>query len=282
MVGSMSIPFTKTVRGVTLPTLGIGTWEVEGATATDTVADAIAAGYRHVDTAVAYGNHEYVGEGIRRGGVDPHELWVTTKIWLADLAPDRLRASAERSCKELGIDRLDLLLLHWPPVDASELEPALHALQRVRTDGIAREIGLSNFPEHLLRDAVAIAPEIFADQVEYHAHLGQPKLTAAAAELDLMLTAYSPLAHGEGLIAEGIVREIAAQRGATPAQVCIAWLARQDRVTVLPRSTNPARRRENLAALDVDLTADDVAALNRLAETRRRYIDPSFAPDWRD
>ncbi|MQA81843.1 MAG: hypothetical protein GEV10_25795 [Streptosporangiales bacterium] len=276
----MSIPFTKTIRGISVPTLGIGTWEVTGDTATDTVADAIAAGYRHVDTAVAYGNHEQVAEGIRRGGVDRDELWVTTKIWMSDYAPDKLRASAEESLKQLGLDRVELLLLHWPPADPAETVPALHALQQLKADGLVREFGVSNFPDHLLRPVLQDAPELFANQVEYHAHLSNEKLIATALELDLMITAYSPLAHGEGLTSESVVVDIAEQRGATAAQVCIAWLARQGNVTVLPRSTNPGRRRENLAALEVDLTDDDVAALDELSRTRRRYIDPPFAPDW--
>ncbi|MQA80382.1 MAG: aldo/keto reductase [Streptosporangiales bacterium] len=153
-----------------------------GQTASNTVADAIAAGYRHVDTAVAYGNHEQVGDGIGRGGVDRDDLWITTKIWLADYAPEKLRASAEQSLKDLGVDHVDLLLLlHWPPADDVETEPALHAL---KADGLIRELGVSNFPDHLLRPALQIAPELFADQVEYHAHLAQEKLTATALEVD--------------------------------------------------------------------------------------------------
>lgn len=278
----MSIPFTKIVRGVPVPTVGIGTWEVEGQTAADTVADAIAAGYRHVDTAVAYGNHEEVRDGIRRADADRDDLWITTKIWLADYAPGRLRASAEQSLKDLDLDYVDLLLLHWPPADSAETEPALHALQQLKVDGLIRELGVSNFPDHLLRPALQAAPEIFADQVEYHAHLAHEKLTATALELDLMITAYSPLAHGEGLTNEPLVTEIAAGHGASPAQVCIAWLARQGNVTVLPRSTNPGRRRENLAALEVELTDDDVAQLDELSRVKKRYVNPPFAPEWGD
>ncbi|MQA02799.1 MAG: aldo/keto reductase [Streptosporangiales bacterium] len=278
----MSIAFTKTIRGVAVPTLGIGTWEVEGPTATETVADAIAAGYRHVDTAVAYGNHAEVGEGIRRSGIARDELWLTTKIWLDSYAPKRLRESAEQALKDLGVDYLDLLLLHWPAGDDAETEPALRALQQLRDDSLIRELGVSNFPDYLLRPALQIAPEIFADQVEYHAHLAHEKLTATALELDLMITAYSPLAHGEGLTAESVVTEVAAKHGVSPAQVCIAWLARQGNVTVLPRSTNPDRRRENLAALEVDLTAGDVAELDELSRPGKRYINPPFAPRWDD
>src|SRR5919205_4371749 len=113
----MPAPGTKTVRGVEVPTIGIGVFEVEPGETEETVADAIAAGYRHVDTAVAYGNEEEVGRGIARGGVDREELWVTTKVWMEDFPPDKLRKSAEASLKRLGIEKLDLLLLHWPPQD---------------------------------------------------------------------------------------------------------------------------------------------------------------------
>ena len=124
----MAAPFTKTVRGVEIPTVAIGVFEVDPGETEETVADALAAGYRHVDTAAAYLNEEEVGRGLARSGVDRDEVWVTTKVWLSEFAPDKLRQSAERSLRWLGIDRIDLLLLHWPPQDGSELEPALEAL----------------------------------------------------------------------------------------------------------------------------------------------------------
>lgn len=278
----MSIPTHKTIRGIQVPTLGIGTWEVQGDLATETVADALAAGYRHVDTAAAYANEEQVGEGLRRSGVPRDDYWLTTKVWRSRYAADALRSSAERSLKALGVEHLDLLLLHWPVPEWDVVEGALAELAALRDRGLIRELGVSNFPSHLLTKALAVVPEVFADQVEYHAELSQQRLLADAAEHDLMITAYSPLANGQGLLDQPALREIAAERDATPAQVAIAWLARQDRVTVLPRSTDPSRRRENLAALDVDLTADDVARLDELSTGRRRYVDPSFAPDWRD
>src|SRR5919206_2639339 len=121
----MPAPPVKTVRGVAVPTVAIGVFEVDPGETDDAVADALAAGYRHVDTAAAYGNEEEVGRGIRRSGVPADEVWVTTKVWLDDFEPRRLRASAERSLGRLGVDRIDLLLLHWPPQDPAELAPAL-------------------------------------------------------------------------------------------------------------------------------------------------------------
>jgi len=266
-----------------VPTVAIGVFEVEPRETAETVADALAAGYRHVDTAAAYGNEAEVGSGIASSGVDRAEIWVTTKVWLDDFEPRRLRRSAERSLRALGLDRIDLLLLHWPPQDASELRPALEELRRLREDGLIRELGVSNFPGYLLREAIATAPEVFADQVEYHPKLSQREVRGIAAEADLLVEAYAPLGgSASSVIDEPVLEEIAAAHDASPAQVALAWLAHQDRVVVLPRSTNPDRRRENLAALELDLTPEETARIDELSERRERNFDPPFAPDWRD
>jgi diketogulonate reductase-like aldo/keto reductase len=277
-------PFTKTVRGVEVPTVAIGVFEVDPGETEETVADALAAGYRHVDTAAAYGNEGEVGRAIARSGVDRDELWVTTKVWIDDFPPDRLRHSAERSLRRLGVDRLDLLLLHWPPPDdGPALEPAMEELRRLRADGLIRELGVSNFPGYMLRQAIEIAPETFADQVEYHAKLSQHEVREIAAEEDLLVEAYAPLGgSASDMIDEPVLKEIAEAHGASPAQVALAWLAHQDRVVLLPRSTNPERRRENLAALEIDLTDEETRRIDELSERRERNFDPPFAPDWRD
>jgi 2,5-diketo-D-gluconate reductase B len=281
----MPSPFTKTVRGVEIPTVAIGVFEVDPGETEETVADALAAGYRHVDTAAAYLNEEEVGRGLARSGVDLDDVWVTTKVWLSEFRPDKLRQSAERSLGWLGIDRIDLLLLHWPPSDPDELKPALEELQKLRSSGLIRELGVSNFPAYMLREALAITPEIFADQVEYHAKLSQRELLDVAASEDLLIEAYAPLGGSAGdMVEEPVLKEIASAHGdgVTPAQVALAWLAAQERVVLLPRSTNPERRRENLAALEIDLSDEEVARIDSLAERRERNFDPPFAPDWRD
>jgi 2,5-diketo-D-gluconate reductase B len=276
-------PSAKTVRGVAVPSVALGVFEVDPRETGEAVADALAAGYRHVDTAAAYGNEAEVGSGIASSGVDPAEIWVTTKVWLDDFEPRRLRGSAERSLRALGLDRIDLLLLHWPPQDPSELPPALEELRRLRDEGLIRELGVSNFPGYLLREAIAIAPEVFADQVEYHPKLSQREIREIAAEADLLVEAYAPLGgSASSVIDEPVLKEIAASHDASPAQVALAWLAHQDRVVVLPRSTNPERRRENLAALELDLTPEETARIDELSERRERNFDPPFAPDWRD
>ena len=279
----MPAPLTKTVRDVAVPTIAIGVFEVNPGETEETVADALAAGYRHVDTAVAYGNEEEVGRGLARSGVDRGEVWATTKVWMAHYAPRDLRASAEGSLRRLGVERLDLLLLHWPPRNDSELAPALEELQRLRSDGLIRELGVSNFPAYMLRGAIVIAPEVFADQVEYHPKLSQREIREVAEEADLLVEAYAPLGGSvSDMIDDPVLKEIAAAHDASPAQIAIAWLAHQDRVVVLPRSTNPNRRRENLASLEIDLIPEETARIDELSERRERNFDPPWAPDWRD
>jgi 2,5-diketo-D-gluconate reductase B len=279
----MALPFEKIVRGVSVPTIGFGVFEVEPGETEEAVADAIAAGYRHVDTARAYGNEEEVGRGVARSGVDPDEVWITTKVWMSDYEPSALRGSAENSLRMLQRERLDLLLLHWPPGDAGEVGPALEELGRLREEGKVREFGVSNFPGYMLREALALAPEIFADQVEYHAKLSQGELRELADEHDLLLEAYAPLGgSGRHVFEEPVLREIASSHGVSAAQVALAWLAGQERVVLLPRSTNAERRRENLAALEVELSDEERARIDELSEQRERNFDPPWAPDWRD
>ena len=279
----MPSPFTKTVRGVAVPTIGFGVFEVDPGETEEAVADALAAGYRHIDTAKVYGNEEEVGRGIRASGVDRDEIWVTTKVWVEDFAPGDLRESAETSLRKLGLDSVELLLLHWPPENGAELEPALDTLRELREEDKIGQLGVSNFPAYMLRDALKLAPEIFADQVEYHAQLSQHELLEVAAEADLLIEAYAPLSGSAGdLVDEPLLEEIADAHGATPGQVALAWLAQQERVILLPRSTDPGRRRENLAALEVELTDEERSRIDELSDQRQRNFDPPFAPDWRD
>jgi 2,5-diketo-D-gluconate reductase B len=257
-----------------IPKLGFGTWRLSGRECSDAVADALAAGYRHIDTAAMYGNEEDVGRGLR--GAD---VWLTTKVWPDDLEPDRVHASLEGSLRRLGADHVDLFLIHWPNPRVP-LAATLEAMNALRDEGKTREIGVSNFTAAQYREALDLAP-VIVNQVEYHPLLSQEAVLEVCAERDVELTAYRPLAKGE-VTENAVIREMAAAHGATPAQVALAWLARQDRVVLLPRSTNPDRRRENLAALELDLTDEEAARLDELSERRDRNFDPPFAPDWKD
>jgi 2,5-diketo-D-gluconate reductase B len=261
----------------TIPRIGLGTWQMSGDEAREAVRDALELGYRHIDTARMYGNEREVGQGLRDAGVPREDVWVTTKVWRDDLDPDRLRRSAEASLKDLGLDRVDLLLVHWPN-PAVRLGDTLAALHRVRQDGLAAHIGVANFPSALLREAIAEFP-IACDQVEYHPYLSQRALLDVASSHRVVVTAYSPLGSG-GLLADPVLGEIAGERGCSPAQVCLRWLLDQSGVAVIPKAATHENRAANLEALDLaPLTYQERARVDGLARGRR-FINPSFAPAW--
>lgn len=265
------------VHGVSVPALGFGTWQLTGDDARHSVEHALSIGYRHVDTAQMYGNEAEVGAGLATSGVPRGDVFLTTKVWRDRVAPARLGPSVDESLRALGTDYVDLLLLHWP-VREIELEAQLAALVAVREAGKARLVGVSNYPAAMLRDALELVPDLAVDQVEYHVLLGQDRLLDAVRQRGLVLTAYSPLAQGETL-ADATVREIAAARGVGPAQVALAWLLGQDRVTAIPKAGSDAHRASNLAAADLTLTGEERARLDALPKDRRT-VDPGPWPDW--
>ena len=267
---------TLTVRGTEVPKLGFGTWLLEGDDCERGVRAALELGYRHVDTAKAYGNEDRVGAGLRASGVPRDEVFLTTKVWRDAFRRDDLVASAEESLRLLCTDHVDLLLLHWP-VPEVPLAETLGAMTGLRDQGKVRQLGLSNFPSALVDEALTHAP-VFCNQVEYHPYLGQPQLLRQAREHDLLLTAYSPFAHGE-LLDDAVLREIGAGHGKTPGQVALRWLLDQPQVCAVPKATAPERIAENVAVFDFALTEEE---RNRIAHLQRgrRTADPSFAPDW--
>lgn len=272
----MAVSPTLTVRGVEVPRLGLGTWQMRGRECVEAVRDALLLGYRHVDTAAAYDNEADVGRGIAAAGVRREDIFVTTKVWIEELAPDRLRESAHRSLRRLGVDRIDLLLIHWPSPDVP-LEASLAAMRSLQDEGLIRLLGLSNFPTGLLRRALELAP-IANDQVEMHPFLGQADLLEIARQHDLFITAYAPLAKGD-VLSDPVIADVARTLGATPAQVALRWLLEHERVVTVPKAASAERRQENLAVLELDLTAEIKARIDALPKDRRHF-DPSWAPDW--
>jgi 2,5-diketo-D-gluconate reductase B len=267
-----------TVRGRVVPRIGFGTWRLSGRACRDAVADALALGYRHLDTAAMYDNEADVGAALRDSRVDRDDVWLTTKVWHTDLAPRRLRASAEASRRRLGLDRVDLLLIHWPGPPGTT-EPALDELVRLREEGRIAELGVSNFPAGMLERAVGHAP-VFCDQVEYHVHLSQRRVLDVAAEHNLLVGAYRPLGGGRGVLHDPLLAEIACAHGRTPAQVALRWLVEQDLVCAIPRSADHERRAENLDVFSFALTDEERAALDARAAGERRYVNVPWAPDW--
>lgn len=265
-----------------IPALGLGTWTLEGARCADLVSHAIGIGYRHIDTATMYGNEAAVGDGIRAAGLSRDDLFVTTKVWWTDLAADDLRRSAEASLHELGLDAVDLLLVHWPSPSVP-LAEAIAALNRVREDGLARHIGVSNFPTALLSQALALsAAPLVANQVEHHPYLDQRKVLAACRAAGMAMVSYCPLYRGGALFSEPAIRDAAARHGRTPGQIVLRWHIQQPGVVAIPRTTRKGRLAENLDIFGFALTDDEMAAISALRGGGGRLCDFAFAPAWDD
>ena len=266
------------IRGTSVPKLGFGTWKLNGSECFTAVRDALDIGYRHIDTARAYGNEREVGAAVAASRVDRSEIFLTTKVWMDDFEPARLRAAAEDSLCNLGTDYVDLLLLHWPS-PAVALERSLEALVALRDEGLIGELGVSNFPPGHLRRALAVAP-VFCDQVEFHPFLAQDDLLQIAGDEDMLITAYAPLARGE-VLSDPVLARIAAEVGASPSQVALRWMLEKPQVAVIPKAASRANRLANFAVFDVELTDEHFAAIDALPKDHRRF-DPAWAPDWTD
>jgi diketogulonate reductase-like aldo/keto reductase len=261
-----------------MPALGFGTWQLEGDEATEAVAHALDLGYRHIDTAQIYDNERAVGVGLRAADVDRDAVFLTTKVWRDKLKRRALIASTDDSLRRLDTDYVDLLLIHWPN-EGVELAETLDALQEVQHRQRTRHIGVSNFPPALVREALALAPGLVCNQVEYHPYLSQEGLLDVVRAHEMILTAYSPLARGE-VFDEGVVRELAEAHGKSAAQVVLRWHLQQDRVAAIPKAASAAHRAANFDVFDFALSDDEMAQLHGLARDDGRMIDPGFAPDW--
>ena len=268
-------------HGALIPSIGLGTWTLKGEACAEAVAGAIACGYRHIDTAKMYENEEGVGQGIRAAKVARHDLFVTTKVWKDDIGPGDLQRSAEASLKRLGLDYVDLLLIHWPNADIP-LKGSIEALCQAKERGLARHIGVSNFTTKLLYDAIAIASEpIVANQCEYHPHLDQSKVIAGCRQHGVAFVSYCPLGRGSvgGVIDEPVVQAMAARLKRSAAQVVLRWHVQQGLVAI-PRSSNSQRIADNIKVYDFELSADDMGALSKLAKPDGRVVKLAFAPKW--
>lgn len=256
---------------------GFGTWQLTDPTrCRRCVAHAIGTGYRHVDTAARYGNEAAVGRGIASAPVDRDDLYVATKVWWDQLDPDDVPRAAEASLDRLGLEYVDLIYAHWPagPYDADRTLPALASLV---DRGLARGIGVCNLTPALLAEAIDVAGDaLVAHQFEMHPFLpnGTVRDDSLAAGLDVI--AYSPLARGR-VLDDPTLAAIADEHGATPAQVSLAWLMRDDRVVPIPKSGHPSRIDENFAARDLELTEAEFDRIDRI-DRRDRLVDPGFAP----
>lgn len=262
---------------MTLPRLGFGTHQMtDRRECVDAVETALAAGYRHVDTAQLYGNEKFVGEAVATSDVDREEVVVATKVWQDSLARDDVLASTRQSLERLGVDTIDVLYAHWPREDYDP-EETLSAFDELREEGLIERVGLSNFTPDLLEEAREhLSAPIFANQVEMHPLLPQEELVAYAQEHDHWLVAYAPIARNKVADVPEI-REVAEKHDASPAQVSLAWLLAKDNVAAIPKAASAEHIRDNWAARDLDLDEADVAKIDGI-ERRERIIDPKDAP----
>jgi diketogulonate reductase-like aldo/keto reductase len=261
-----------------MPMLGLGTWENDDLSqCADSVTTALNMGYRHVDTAQIYRNEEGVGDGIAAADVDREDVFLASKVWIDKLAPEDVAASTRESLEKLGTEYVDLMYVHWP---ADQYDPAetLPAFAELQDDGLVDRIGVSNFePHHLDTARDVLGGQPFANQVEMHPMLPQTELREYAADNDVELVAYSPLARG-GVFDVPELSEVAEKHDASEAQVSLAWLNELG-VTAIPKATSEAHIRDNWQSLGVELDAADVATIDDI-DRRDRRVDPDFGPDW--
>ncbi|WP_227983662.1 aldo/keto reductase [Nocardia spumae] len=270
-------------NGVQMPAIGLGVYQTPPAETTAAVEAALRTGYRHIDTAAVYGNEREVGEGIRRSGINLSDVFIETKVWISDFGYDATLHAFDKSANKLGVDRIDLLILHQALPSRFDLTvDAYRALEQLLADGRVRAIGVSNFMREHLDDLLAktsVVPAV--NQIELHPYFRQPDVAAADAEYGIITQAWSPIGgitfYREGThtstLEDPTITAIAAAHGKTPAQVLLRWGLQQGR-SVIPKSTRPQRIAENFQVFDFDLTADELAAIDALDTGRRGGPEP--------
>lgn len=272
----MSMPVVE-AGGARIPAIGLGTWRLAGTEGQKAMEAALALGYRHLDTAARYENEVEVGAALKASGLRD-SVFVTTKVWHDRLTRDAFLASAEASLQRLKLDRVDLLLVHWPN-SSVPLAETIGALCEAKRRGLTRHVGVANFPVALLEQAVALSGEpLVTNQCEYHPWLAQGKLLAACRRLGVSFTSYSPLGRGE-LVDIPALEAIALKHGVTPTQVVLRWHVQQG-VIAIPRSGSAKHIAQNFDVLGFALSAQDMADMSALARPDGRLVAPDWSPEW--
>ncbi|GAB3837994.1 aldo/keto reductase [Dactylosporangium cerinum] len=278
-----AIPHLTLNNGVELPAIGFGVFQTPPDETLAAVDAALAAGYRHIDTAAAYNNERQVGEAIAKSGVDRSEVFIETKIWISDYGYAETLHGFDKSAGKLGVDQIDLLILHQAlPSEFDRTLEAYRALETLLADGRVRAIGVSNFMvEHLtaLLDKATVVPAV--NQIEVHPYFAQRQVQAFGAQHGILAQAWSPIggitfyreSRHTSTLQDPVIGAIAEATGKTPAQVMLRWHLQQGR-SVIPKSTKPARIAENLDVFDFDLTADQLAAIDGLDTDTRGGPEP--------
>ena len=257
----MTVPTMTLNDGRIIPQLGFGVFKVDPAETEERVTQALEAGYRHIDTAAIYGNEEGVGAAIANSGLARDELWVTTKLWNDRRGSKETRKALDESLTKLGLDRVDLYLIHWPTPHNGPIEPTWETFAELREEGLTSSIGVSNFDHRYLPAIIdtGIIPAV--NQIELHPQFQQRPTAEFAAEHDIAIEAWGPLGQGSVDYLTGVIGEIAAVHSVSWAQVVLAWHLAKGHI-VFPKSSTPARMAENLASTEVALTASEIARID--------------------
>jgi diketogulonate reductase-like aldo/keto reductase len=280
MMQSTKAP-TLSAHGAQIPAVGYGTMLFPAPErAVELIVYSLECGYRHIDTARKYGSEEWVGEGIRASGLPRKDIWVTTKVTEENAKADDFTRSVDTSLKTLGLDYVDLLLIHWPQPKVP-LEETLGALAKARREGLAKNIGVSNFTVPLLDEAVGKCREpLLTNQIEYHAYIRQDKIISACGRHGLLVTCHVPLARG-AVLKDPVIRDVAKSHGKTAAQVALKWLVQQPDMVVVPRALEYSEINENIDIFDFELSENEMNQISGLRDRNRRIVDPTVRrPVW--
>jgi 2,5-diketo-D-gluconate reductase B len=263
------------VQNVKVPALGLGTWQLNGEECRQSVSEALAYGYRHIDTAEMYGNEEFVGQGLKDSGFSRQEFFLTTKVWYTNLTKDAVARSLEQSLKKLQTSYVDLLLIHWPNPDVP-VGQTIEAMLELQQQGQIKHLGVSNFTASLLTEALRYGP-VFCNQVEYHPFLSQQKLISLCTAHEVLLTAYCPIAKGQ-VNEHPVLIKIAQTHGKSPVQVTLRWFIQQG-VSAIPKASSARHRQSNFDIFDFELSSSEMQAIFDLAQGKR-LVNPAWSPQW--
>jgi diketogulonate reductase-like aldo/keto reductase len=265
-------------NGASIPALGLGTWQLNDRVGARIVEQALRLGYRHIDAALIYGNEKEVGEGLRASGVKREEIFVTTKVPHTELTPPALERAVKQSLANLRLSDVNLLLIHWPNAQIP-LAETIGAMCKMKKEGYARHIGVSNFTVALVEEAVKLSSEpIVTNQIEWHPYLDESVVQAACKKHGIAVTAYCPIARGRA-VGDELLTKIGQKYGKSAGQVSLRWLIQKGAI-VIPRTSKVERLTENMTIFDFALSPADMAEIDALAKPAGRVVKVGWAPNW--